>query len=237
LAFVTNNGVVQIVQQNGETLDGWPVYLNEPFLQPPVAVDLNGNNSVNLLVYSSQGNIYAFHSNGTPVDSFPVPLGASITSPATIADIDGDGDWDIILATANGITVIDYKVHLGPKTPWTIYRGNFHRTGFYGDNTILDVDLPVINLVTSLRQNYPNPFNPLTRIDFSLKNSAPVALEIFNIKGQRVKTLVNDVLSEGNHSVIWNGTNSQDRSVGAGIYFYRLTTPDTSLTRKMLLLK
>jgi flagellar hook assembly protein FlgD len=64
-----------------------------------------------------------------------------------------------------------------------------------------------------------------------------MSLEIFNIKGQKVKTLLNEYLQEGEHSVLWNGTNNQNKTVGAGIYFYRLTTPDASLTRKMLLLK
>ncbi len=237
LAFVTNNGNVHLIEQNGEYLEGWPLSLNRQLAQPPLAVDLNGDDLVNLIAYSSCGNVYAFHNDGTIIDSFPFPLNSSITSPATIADIDGDGDWDIVTVTSCGVSVIDYKLPKGQKTPWTIYRGNYHRTGYYGDNTTTGTDIPVSEYVTSLQQNYPNPFNPTTRIDFSLKEDTSVLLDVFNIKGQKVTTLVNEELAAGNHSVIWNGTNQNNRSVGSGIYFYRLTSPDKTITRKMLFLK
>ncbi|MBW6516542.1 MAG: T9SS type A sorting domain-containing protein [Candidatus Cloacimonetes bacterium] len=237
LAFATLNGSVHIIQQTGDYLDGWPVHLNETILQPPLAVDINVDNAINLIVYSSQGNVYALNSDGSHVDSFPFPLKRTITSPATIDDIDGDGDWEIIVATADGVFVIDSKHQGGQKTPWTMYRGNINRTGYYGDNTTLDIDIPISEYITSLRQNYPNPFNPLTRIDFSLSNDMQANLEVYNIKGQKVVTLINDILPEGEHTVVWNGINSQNRAVGSGIYFYKLTTPETTITRKMLLLK
>lgn len=237
IAFVTNGGTAFIVNQNGDTLEGWPISHNEPFRQPPLAVDLNGDNNVNLILVSTLGNVHAYCPNGLPVDSFPYPLGISVTSPAAIADIDGDGDWDIIIATSNGITVVDCKHPMGHKSDWTVYRGNIQRTGYYGDNITTDVDIPFSEYVTELRQNYPNPFNPATRIDFSIKQDSPVKLEVFNIRGQRVRTIINEDLPAGNHSVIWDGTNSSNRIVGAGIYFYRLTTSDTTDIRKMLLLK
>ncbi len=70
--------------------------------------------------------------------------------------------------------------------------------------------------------NYPNPFNPTTTISFDLPKSAKVDLSIYNIKGQKVKTLTSEKYSKGKHSLIWNGTNDENQNVGSGVYFYKL---------------
>ncbi|MDP8204180.1 MAG: FlgD immunoglobulin-like domain containing protein, partial [Candidatus Tenebribacter mawsonii] len=95
------------------------------------------------------------------------------------------------------------------------------------------------NLSTpQLYGNYPNPFNPTTTISFSVtQNSDFVTLEIFNIKGQKVKTLYKGIAEEGKHSVIWEGKDTNGKSVSSGIYFYKLKTNSKELTRKMLMLK
>jgi len=88
-----------------------------------------------------------------------------------------------------------------------------------------------------LLTNFPNPFNPETKIVFDLPESGQVKLEIYNIKGQKVKQLVNDQLSARQHSVVWDGEDSNNKRVSSGIYLYRLQTPTKILTKKMLLLK
>ena len=86
-------------------------------------------------------------------------------------------------------------------------------------------------------KSFPNPFNPETKIAFNLPKSSRIKLEIYNIKGQKVKTLVNEVLPAGEHSAIWNGRDSNDKRVSSGIYFYKLEAGDYQEVRKMLLLK
>jgi hypothetical protein len=88
-----------------------------------------------------------------------------------------------------------------------------------------------------LRQNYPNPFNPVTNISFSLPERERVSLNIYNIKGALVKTLVDDYLSAGTHIVQWNGLNNRNRSVSSGVYFYRIEAGKHSEVRKAILLK
>ena len=101
--------------------------------------------------------------------------------------------------------------------------------------TGLDDQLP---LVTKVDQNYPNPFNPETKIAFSIANKEQFAkLEIFNIKGQKVKTLVNEELEVGKYSVIWKGNDISGRKVASGVYFYKFDTDDYHNIKKMLLLK
>jgi|GEM_PF-3677672 len=89
----------------------------------------------------------------------------------------------------------------------------------------------------ALHQNYPNPFNPETRIEFSLPRTSFVTIEIFNILGQRVRTLVNERLSVGYKNVTWNGRDDNGLSVSSGIYFYRIVTDDFAESKKMILLK
>lgn len=98
-------------------------------------------------------------------------------------------------------------------------------------------DDPVVPMVTKLEGNYPNPFNPETAIRFATRESGPVRLTIYNLKGQLVKSLVNTNLPAGNHRVIWNGKDENGRSVSSGIYMYRMETPGYTKTLKMMLMK
>jgi len=88
-----------------------------------------------------------------------------------------------------------------------------------------------------LKQNYPNPFNPSTTINFSIPSATHVRLNIYNLKGQLVRTLIDEERSEGEHNTVWNGEDENGRSVGSGVYFYRLDAGNESEVRKMLLVK
>lgn len=95
--------------------------------------------------------------------------------------------------------------------------------------------IPISN--TTLYQNYPNPFNPQTTIEFALKEPGNVELDIYNLKGQKICTLVDKNLAADNHSFIWNGRDENNNPVASGIYFYRLQTAQQVITKKMMLLK
>ncbi|MDD4791385.1 MAG: FlgD immunoglobulin-like domain containing protein, partial [Candidatus Cloacimonetes bacterium] len=82
-----------------------------------------------------------------------------------------------------------------------------------------------------------NPFNPSTTITYALPKSGKVRLDIYNLKGQLVNTLVNQDMEAGVHSVVWNGTDKNKRAVASGVYFYRLSSPESSKTKRMLLMK
>ena len=92
----------------------------------------------------------------------------------------------------------------------------------------------------ALYQNYPNPFNPSTSIQFKVQGGqSPIytSLKIYNIRGQLVKTLVEEEKSPGDYQVIWDGTNDEGKEVASGIYFYQLKANAQILTKKMLLLR
>lgn len=88
-------------------------------------------------------------------------------------------------------------------------------------------------------KNYPNPFNPSTTISFEISQpSQLVTLEIYNIKGQKVKELFGDQLSAGQHSIIWDGVDENQEPLSSGVYFYNLISGGKSVaTDKCLLLK
>lgn len=91
--------------------------------------------------------------------------------------------------------------------------------------------------VVELSGNYPNPFNPATRIVFAIPTTQDVELRVYNVRGQQVRTLVKGSLQAGHHEATWFGRDDSGRQVASGMYFYRLTTVDESLVRKMLLVK
>ncbi|UCG52646.1 MAG: T9SS type A sorting domain-containing protein, partial [Candidatus Latescibacterota bacterium] len=89
----------------------------------------------------------------------------------------------------------------------------------------------------TLLQNHPNPFNPSTTIAFSLNEKAETELAIYNIEGRLVRTLVDDTLDEGFKRITWDGKDAHGNHVSSGVYFYRLTAGNRTLTKKMVLLK
>ncbi|MBN1212068.1 MAG: T9SS type A sorting domain-containing protein [candidate division Zixibacteria bacterium] len=89
----------------------------------------------------------------------------------------------------------------------------------------------------SLGLNYPNPFNPATTFEYSLPYACEVELNVYNIRGQKVRTLVNQTMSAGRYTAVWHGVNDDGRSVASGVYFYRIRTDDFVATKKMILMK
>jgi hypothetical protein len=89
----------------------------------------------------------------------------------------------------------------------------------------------------ALHQNFPNPFNPTTTIRFDLPFSGRVALKIYNLRGELVRTLIEEQLNVGSHRVLWDGNDDNGRLQSSGVYFYKLETKDFNAVRKLILLK
>ncbi len=158
----------------------------------------------------------------------------------------------------DGATAITGLISDTTYTDTNVISGPFGDTHYYvviavysGNNisemsnlvTILVVPQVSVDEIVSLSKseligNYPNPFNPSTTIAFTLDKSQEIEIDIFNIKGQRVKKLINrDTYSRGYHNITWNGKNDNSASCTSGIYFYRLKTANKTFTGKMLMLK
>ena len=88
-----------------------------------------------------------------------------------------------------------------------------------------------------LAQNFPNPFNPSTTIEYTMLNKGQVDLAVYNLIGQKVKTLVDDVQLAGRYTVQWNGMNEQNQPVSSGVYIYKITTAFNTQCKKMMLVR
>ncbi|MCD6177411.1 MAG: T9SS type A sorting domain-containing protein [Candidatus Cloacimonetes bacterium] len=94
---------------------------------------------------------------------------------------------------------------------------------------------PIENYV--LKQNYPNPFNPFTRIEYDVPKAGKITIKIYNIKGQYVKTLINEYKELGAYETYWDGTDDKNRNVSSGVYLYQLESDNATKTNKMILIK
>ena len=98
-------------------------------------------------------------------------------------------------------------------------------------------DTPRVPDEFALKQNYPNPFNPTTLIPFDVKERVHVSLKIYNIRGQVVRTLVNESLDARSYGLEWNGRNDAGATVSSGVYFYKLVAGGFHDVRKLVLMK
>ncbi len=106
------------------------------------------------------------------------------------------------------------------------------------DSTYTHVENDIVPTSRIAMHNYPNPFNPTTTISYNLIEDNNIELSIFNLKGQKVKQLVNDYLPAGKHSIVWSGTNQNNQPVSSGIYLYKIKVGEHfTCTKKMILLK
>lgn len=97
-------------------------------------------------------------------------------------------------------------------------------------------EAPVVSQFT-LYQNYPNPFNPITQIELALPETGPLTLTVYNIVGQKVKTLYNGIAQKGTYRFVWDGRDESGNAVSSGVYIYRAEYQGRSESRKMILMK
>lgn len=239
IAFSMQNREIAIIEQDGSYLEGWPVSIAGLPFNPALAADIDNDNIVELLQFTSLNNLYIFKPDGQIIDFSPVEIDLSGNLPASIADIDQDGDAEVVSGIANGVYAIDIKTEFGSKHPWKTYRGNYRRTGYSVDNLTVSnypQDLPQSS--QKLFAAYPNPFNPTTNIAFNISQPAQVEIDIYNVKGQKIKTLTRQQYEKGKHILIWNGKDEQTRSVASGVYFYKMQVDGNTIdVRKCMLIK
>ncbi len=145
--------------------------------------------------------------------------------------VDTGIEYYLEAVSTNGVTTHDPDSG-GPSAP-----GVYHFFTIVNSTPVDDPGAEVPQAVTSLGSATPNPFNPRTEISFLLAQPGPVRLEVFDIKGQLVRSLVDSHLDAGLHAEVWNGRDASGLEVGSGVYLYRLRTSDEVLEGKMLLVR
>jgi len=194
-----------------ETTNGgqsWVDAVNDLPLDPNVPVvsgiTINPHNPQNMFVASNHYGVFQSHNGGQSWESFNAGLDTT----------DGVGE----MMFAPGDTTKLYFA-TSRRSVWSITR------------TPTGIDDDILPSAISL-SNYPNPFNASTNIKFTLPNSSNVKIDIYDMLGRRVSTIVNEHLFAGYHSVIWN-----PEDLSSGIYFYKIETGEIELSQKMMLLR
>jgi len=239
IIFVKATGELYIVDNNGndaEEFPNFPVNLGSGTEATPVLADMDNNGTVDIILGDNDGYLHSIDINGNETANFPIPLATTIKTSAALGDADNDGDLDIAVPNQSSFILVDYKNNTGMRL-WNCFKKNTSRTGNAAQSYTSTDENEVPQFSTKLGKNYPNPFNPSTSIAFSVKKTETVKLEIFNIKGQLVKTLIDDVVKQGYHTTVWNGTDSKNQTVSSGLYLYKLSTKDHSEIKKMLMVK
>jgi hypothetical protein len=108
---------------------------------------------------------------------------------------------------------------------------------YNGNMLTSKLEQATLPMTFALGQNYPNPFNPETIVEFALPTTGEVSLNIYNVAGQLVRTLVSGTTAAGYYQIRWDGRDANGSDVSSGVYFYKINTRDFSETRKMLLVK
>lgn len=200
--------------------------------------DLNNDGYSDLVMgnkywYNYQGKVYFYmgseNANGTVDLDYPAPVitGTQFGSVVAVGDFNNDGYDDAAVGASEGNSWQDDGYVY-------VYAGNdsLSETTVSINEESTIPDLPGISF-----SNYPNPFNPTTTISFSLATAQNIELEIYNIRGQLVRTLVKSQQPAGKNSVVWNGTDDSNNPVSSGIYFSRLRTYSVTQSKKLMLLK
>jgi len=194
---------------------------------------------VSMVPHGSKWSCNTCHTagGGTPRNSFGSAVGA-ITGPGetpfwspSLAAADSDGD-----GFSNGVELQDSA---GTWSSGSADPGSASLATHPGDATDYPAGSAIWEVPASfsLQQNYPNPFNPYTTISYDLPVDADVLIEVHNLLGEKVATLVNEFASAGSYYTIWSGQYDNGALAGSGVYFYSITAGEFSEVKRMLLLK
>jgi subtilisin family serine protease len=228
-------GIVNVLTPTGANLPNTPININQAVECTPTVARFDGDNYAGIIFGDTNGFLHSVRVDGNESANFPIDINGNIKVSAALSDIDQDGDFDIVIPNDASYFVIDVKRPI-QEMEWPCYLGGWNRAGnIYQYTPNVDDSTPA--LTTRLAGNYPNPFNPSTMISFELAEASPASIEIFNQKGQMVRTLVNSSLPAGHYQMEWNGTDDHGNNVGSGVYYYRMRSGKFSSTRKMVLMK
>jgi len=192
-----------------------PGAFSNPITKPPVAL----------------GTLVGLVKN---IANLPIP-GATVNCGGYIATSVANGSYNMQVAVGTYAVTCSAPNYQSVTNEDVIITEN--------QTTISNFTLPVFNedeiqiTQTALIGNYPNPFNPETTISYDVKGSQLVRIEIYNTKGQLIRTLVDEIKANGHHTTVWNGKDNHGSAVASGVYYYRMRAGAYKANRLMMLLK
>jgi hypothetical protein len=186
-----------------------------------------------LLKETLMGNIVGFvrKANNQPI------AGATVTANGITATTNSAGAYSLPLQIGTYSVTATANLYYPRTFDGIVVSPNQNTTLNFQLESVGVVDEIVPVTATALNGNYPNPFNPETTISYSIKDKSTVRLEIYNLKGQIVRTLINREENPGHYRVLFNGLDDRGQSLSSGIYLYRLKAGNYVSTRKMMLME
>ncbi len=216
-AFATPyNEVDTAAQYSGEPADGLWSFCHKltatPTFSPPPGT-YGYNVTISMLCSTPEVVIYYTLNGSTPTDS-----STQYTDPVTLSGT---------------VTNVKARAYRNGWSASAVAAGTYVTTIAAVD----EEEEPTAPVSFSLAQNYPNPFNPTTVIEYYLRHGAPVELAVYNLLGERVKTIISEAQPAGWHTATWDGNDNLGSPVASGVYLYQLKAGDYIESRKMLLLR
>lgn len=228
LSFTQKNPLVYLLAADGSGVPGWPQLPPNPIwflLGSPIVDDL-GPLTGNVAIGSRSNIGTVFGTDGSIMTGWPRNLGDKVNVSPASGDVDADGKVDLVYLTDTELVVLNLNHPLSDEESgrWPMYGHDAQRTGC-SDCAIDQVsgtpNQPGATLV-SFAMASANPSSGPTSFRYSIPNPAAVMIDIVDLRGYRVKTIVQEEQSEGDYIVTWDGRNRSGQQVGQGMYLARL---------------
>jgi len=218
---------------DGSSLPGWPVTLppgtTGPLTEPIIGrVARPGIDRPQLIVGSGDGSVHVINPDGTTPRDWPHLLGESPVMPVALSDTDLDGNVEMVVATGKYLYILDMGVARlpGGTRNWAQAGHDRARSGCAdcapATPTAVDQATTTSIAMVDFAGAWPNPTASRTSFAFSLPAAAKVELTVYDVRGRRVRTLVDRWLDAGEHQATWDGRDRHGRAAAAGSYLLRL---------------
>lgn len=227
----------------GNFLPGWPETLSvtdEIFTSVAIG-DVYSNPGMEIIVgIRNNGKFYAFTDSGVLIPGFPkFTTDSNLANPSpTLADLDNDNFIEIIASSLNYTYAWNTQGN-ADAIEWSTSQHDVWHTGCYG----FKINNPGVeegfekSAELWIGKISPNPFIGKANISFSVPNAMPVKAEVFNVAGQKIKTLFDKTVKPGTYSINWSGEDNNGQKVSTGIYFLKFKCEDKITERKLILLR
>ncbi|MCL1827700.1 MAG: T9SS type A sorting domain-containing protein, partial [Candidatus Cloacimonetes bacterium] len=238
IIFYDEANTLHILNELLEYEEGFPLQIEANINTALISASVINTAGKDIIFGDDFGFLHIVNNTGQYHNGHPRKITNSFSGFPFVGNFDDNDSADIMMGNGRVVEFYDTQKTVG-EIGWNTYRGNNGNTAciLFPTEEVDETDIILPNYTNYLKQNYPNPFNPDTVIEFIIAKSETIRLDIFNVKGQKVKLLLDEHRNVGQHSVKWDGKDDSGQSVGSGIYFYKLESNSFTFIKKMVLMK
>ncbi len=235
--------VIWALDGTGTARPGWPVATPTHLVDNRAGdgvIVWNEGADLRVAVGTERQDCAVFDAGGNLLAGYEMPGEGIVTGSLAAADLDGDRRLEVVVAGTGRV----HCYELGPDSyrpewlQWSQFGHDAQRTHCYGPETVTGLDSPAGAVrVSRWHSPRPNPFNPRVQLAFELARAGKTRVEVYDLAGHRVTTLLDAKLETGPHQVTWDGRDREGARVASGVYLIRLDAPDVRTTTRAVLLK